>query len=203
MNSMRYRVMLLGLAVPALLVAQQPDQQLPRFRAGANLVRVDAYVSKDNVALTDLTAADFTVFEDDKPQQIESFSLIQARRPNPQTERTDPTTVRDMQQQAADSARLFTLFFDRWSVQVSGSYRAVQSLLVDHRLLRRRLSLVDELDATPQVEAEARRLREDHEEGCEDQPGDDEQDEDVAAAIAHGTRRDSRRSQVTSMMGSI
>ena len=129
MNAMRYRVMLLGLAVPALLVAQQPDQPLPRFRAGANLVRVDAYVSKDNVALTDLTAADFTVFEDDKPQQIESFSLMQARRPNPQTERIDPTTVREMQQQAADSARLFTLFFDRWSVQVSGSYRARKPII--------------------------------------------------------------------------
>ena len=32
---------------------------MPRFRAGANLVRVDAYVSKDDVALTDLKADDF------------------------------------------------------------------------------------------------------------------------------------------------
>lgn len=126
---MRYRVMLFGVVLPALLLAQQAEQQLPRFRAGANLVRVDAYVSKDNIALTDLKAEDFTVFEDDKPQQIESFSLIQARRPNPQTERTDPTNVRDMNQQAADSARLFTLFFDRWSVQISGSYRARKPII--------------------------------------------------------------------------
>jgi VWFA-related protein len=128
-NAMRYRVMLLGVAVPALLLAQQPDPQLPRFRAGANLVRVDAYVSKDDVALLDLKADEFEVFEDDKPQKVESFELIQARRPNPQSERVEPTTVRDMQLQAADSARLFTLFFDRWSVQISGSYHARKPII--------------------------------------------------------------------------
>lgn len=126
---MRYRVMLLGLAAPALLIAQQPDQALPRFRAGANLVRVDAYVSKDEVAIADLKADDFVVFEDDTPQQIENVQLVTARRPNPQTERTDPTNVRDMQQQVADSARLFTLFFDRWQVQLSGSYHARKPII--------------------------------------------------------------------------
>ena len=129
---MRYRVMLLLRLASCPRFACSRSQQpaaLPRFRAGANLVRVDTYVSKDNVALIDLKAEDFAVFEDDKPQQIESFSLIQARRPNPQTERTDPTTVRDMKQQAADAARLFTLFFDKWSVQVSGSYRARKPII--------------------------------------------------------------------------
>ena len=103
---------------------------MPRFRAGANLVRVDAYVSKDNVALTDLKAEDFTVYEDDKPQQIENFELIRRASRNPQSERTDPTNVRDMLQQAADSARVFTLFFDHFHVQLPGSYRAQQA---DHR----------------------------------------------------------------------
>ena len=89
---MRYRLLLLCLAVPALLTAQgQPERALPRFRAGANLVRVDAYVSKDDVALTDLKAEDFSLFEDDKPQQIENFELVVARKPNPQSSRTDPT----------------------------------------------------------------------------------------------------------------
>ena len=102
---------------------------MPRFRAGTNLVRVDAYVSKDNVALTDLKADDFEVFEDDKPQKIENFQLVVARAPNPQSERTDPTNVRDMNQQAADSARLFTLFFDRFHVQLSGSYHARKPII--------------------------------------------------------------------------
>jgi VWFA-related protein len=126
---MRYRVMLLGLAVPALLLAQQPEQPMPRFRAGANLVRVDAYVSKDDVALTDLKAEDFTVYEDDKPQQIEDVQLVVARAANPQSERRDPTNVREMTQQAADSARMFTLFFDRFHVQVSGSYHARKPII--------------------------------------------------------------------------
>lgn len=119
---MRYCVMLLGLALPALVLAQQAE--LPRFRAGANLVRVDAYVSKDDVALLDLKADDFLLFEDDKPQQIENFQLMQARRPNPQSERRDATTVREMGQQVEDAARVFTLFFDRLNVSVGGSYRA-------------------------------------------------------------------------------
>ena len=126
---MRYRVMLLGVAVPALLLAQQPDPQLPRFRAGANLVRVDAYVSKDNAAITDLKAEDFAVYEDDKPQQIENFELITARRPNPQSERTDPNNTRDMAAQVADAARVFTLFFDRFHVQLSGSYHARKPII--------------------------------------------------------------------------
>jgi len=67
---MRYRVILLGLAMPALLLAHQRDQPLPRFRAGANLVRVDAYVSKDDLAITNLTADDFELFEDDNSQRI-------------------------------------------------------------------------------------------------------------------------------------
>jgi VWFA-related protein len=128
-ESMRYRVMLLGLVLPVLLAADQPEQALPRFRAGANLVRVDAYVSRDNVALTDLTAGDFLVYEDDKPQQVESFELIRARGPNPQSERTDPTSVRDMRQEMQDAARVFTLFFDRRFVSLSGSYHARQPII--------------------------------------------------------------------------
>ena len=133
---MRYRVMLLGLVLIAqsfdsLSLAQdrQPDQAMPRFRAGANLVRVDAYVSKDDVALTDLKAEDFSLFEDDKPQQIENFQLVEARRPNPQSERRDPTNQREMNQQVADAARVFTLFFDRLFVQVAGSYHARKPII--------------------------------------------------------------------------
>ena len=135
---MRIRLTLLGVAAATLaLTAQpfdsgiagiaqdkQPEQRLPRFRAGANLVRVDAYVSVDGVALTDLKAEDFEVYEDDKLQRIESFELIEARAPKPQSERIDPTNVRDMRQDAADAARLFTIFMDRPHVSVAGSYHA-------------------------------------------------------------------------------
>ena len=127
---MRYRVMLLGLAVPALLFAQQPDQSMPRFRAGANLVRVDAYVSHDEVPLTDLTANDFTVYEDDTPQKVESFELIRARGPVAESARRDVNNTRDMRQQVADAVRVFTLFFDPLYTSISGSYY-LQKPLVD------------------------------------------------------------------------
>lgn len=106
---MRYRVMLLGLVVPALLIAApfdsrrtalaqdtQPERPLPRFRAGANLVRTDVYVSKDGTAVADLKPGDFIVYGHDKPQQVESFERIRARGPYPQGERIDPTAARDM-----------------------------------------------------------------------------------------------------------
>jgi VWFA-related protein len=141
---MRYRVMLLGLAVPALLIAQpfdligrapalaqdrQQDQTPPRFRAGANLVRVDAYVSQDEVALTDLTVDDFTVFEDDQPQRVENFELVRARSAVPAHERREVTNTRDMRQQVEDAARVFTLFFDPLYVSLSGSYYLQKPLI--------------------------------------------------------------------------
>lgn len=131
---MRYRAPLLGLVIPVILYASftvgaQDKQELPRFRAGANLVRADVYVSRDGAAVTDLTSADFAIHEDDKPQQIESFELIRARGPNAQSERTDPNTVRDMRQELQDSARVFTLFFDQMFVQLSGSYHSRQPII--------------------------------------------------------------------------
>jgi VWFA-related protein len=122
------RIALVAVVLPALLAAQQPTE-LPRFRAGTNLVRVDAYVSKDDVAVTDLKVEDVEVYEDDKLQTVESFQLVTARPPNPQSERTNPTNVRDMRQEVQDSARVFTLFFDRLHVSLSGSYHARKPII--------------------------------------------------------------------------
>jgi VWFA-related protein len=143
---MRLRTALVGLVVPSLLLASlgphlpglavpmfaqdsQQQPELPRFRAGTNLVRVDAYVSKDDAAVTDLKIEDFEVYEDDKLQTVEAFQLVTARPPNPQSERINPTNVRDMRQEAQDSARVFTLFFDRLFVSLSGSYHARQPII--------------------------------------------------------------------------
>ena len=143
---MRLRYALLVIVIPVLLAGrpfdaqfsgfagvtfaqdQQPED-LPRFRAGTNLVRIDAYVSADGKAITDLRAEDFQVFEDDKLQTVENFELITARAPIPQSERINPTNVRDMRQEAQDSARVFTLFFDRFYVSLSGSYHARKPII--------------------------------------------------------------------------
>ena len=126
---MRLRIALLGFVVPSLLLAHGQEPQLPRFRAGTNLVRVDAYVSVDGQAITDLKAEDFQVFEDDKLQTVENFTLVTARAPIPQSERINPTNVRDMQQEMQDAARVFTLFFDRFFVSLSGSYHARKPII--------------------------------------------------------------------------
>jgi len=125
---MRIRLAVLGLLAVSMAVGvaqeRQPEEQLPRFRAGANLVRVDTYVSLNGVPVTDLKPDDLQVFEDDRPQRVESLALIEARGPASQGQRTDPTNVRDMRQDASTAARLFTIFFDRFHVSVAGSYRA-------------------------------------------------------------------------------
>src|ERR1700724_2586272 len=51
--------------------------QPPVFRTGINFVRVDVIISdKAGNPVADLTAADFDVNEDGKPQKIETFKLV-------------------------------------------------------------------------------------------------------------------------------
>ena len=100
-------------------------QQLPRFRAGANLVRVDAYVTADGKPVSDLTVDDFEVLEDGVAQKVESFQLIQPRGPAPVSALREPNTVAESRQMASDpAARLFVIFMDIWHVQIEGSYHA-------------------------------------------------------------------------------
>lgn len=104
--------------------ARQPAQE-PRFRGGANLVRLDVYASKDGVPVTDLTAADFEVREDNAPQDVTSFEFVRARGPVPESARVEPNTVAESRARAAQpDARVFVLFLDTPHVQIEGSYHA-------------------------------------------------------------------------------
>ncbi len=126
----RMRAALCGAALVAVAiggtVAQEPQQpEMPRFRAGANLVRVDAYVTADGKAVPDLTIDDFEVLEDGRPQRLESFEIIKPRGPAAQNARIEPTTVAQSRAMAADpNARLFVLFLDIWHTRIDGSYHA-------------------------------------------------------------------------------
>jgi VWFA-related protein len=103
--------------------AQQPQE--PRFRGGTNLVRLDVYVSRDGTAVTDLTADDFDVLEDNAPQQVTSFELVRARGVVPESARVEPNTVAESRDRASQpDARVFVLFLDTLHVQIDGSYRA-------------------------------------------------------------------------------
>jgi VWFA-related protein len=115
-------------SVPSAQDALRPEQ--PRFRAGANLVRVDAYVSQDGQAVTTLAAEDFEVLEDGVPQRVESFELIRARPPVPQSARVEPSTVADARAMAAaPESRVFVVFLDVRHVHLEGSFKAANPMI--------------------------------------------------------------------------
>jgi VWFA-related protein len=112
-------------AVVAGLAALHAQEQLPRFRAGANLVTVDAYFSKDGAAVTDLKPEDIEILEDDRPQAIESVRLIRARRQGSAAPPPDPAGVAGERAAAEQpDARVFVVFLDQWHVSFEGSAKA-------------------------------------------------------------------------------
>jgi VWFA-related protein len=109
------------LAALAVVNAQQP---LPRFRAGANLVTVDAYLSNDGMAVTDLKPDEIQIFEDGTPQAIESFRLVRSTGQGTTAARPDPQGVAAERAAAQEpEARVFVVFFDQWHVSFDGSAR--------------------------------------------------------------------------------
>ena len=101
-------------------VAQQPQpqpptqaQQRPVFRGGTHFVRVDAYPVVDGKIVEGLKPEDFEVFEDGKPQRIESFDFIRFDTMAPDAERRDPVSQRAGFDMAADPRyRLFVVYVD-------------------------------------------------------------------------------------------
>ena len=124
-----------GDAKPPSTAAQTTTQPLPPFRAGANLVRVDVFPTRDGKPVRDLTAADFDVFEDGKPQKVESFEHIEIAGQTPQEERREPNTVREARAMAEDPrSRIFIIFLDTYHTEMAGSHR-MQTVL-EHLLDR-------------------------------------------------------------------
>ena len=62
-----------GISLSAQQPAPQPSQPQPRFEATASAVVVDVVARDKKGPVTDLTQAEFEVFEDGKPQQIVTF----------------------------------------------------------------------------------------------------------------------------------
>jgi VWFA-related protein len=152
-------IVLLGVGVTAGQQSAAPPAEAqepqPRFRGGANLVRVDTYVTADGVPIKDLTIDDFEVLEDNVPQRLESFQLIQPRGPAAERDVREPNTVAESREMARDpDARVFVLFMDIWHVQIDGSYRAQAPLT---RLLDRTIGQ-DDLVGVMHPEMAARTL---------------------------------------------
>lgn len=116
---------------PPAAESQQPPK--PTFKAGINFVRVDVIVSdKQGEPVANLQQGDFEVFEDGKPQAIESFKLIKIDgNPPPGSEppRRIRTAYEEESEAARDDVRLFAIFLDDYHVR-RGTSMAVREPLM-------------------------------------------------------------------------
>lgn len=113
--------------------AAEDDPQAPTrptFRLEANYVRVDAYPTANGQPVADLTAADFELLEDGKPQEVTQFERVQLRGLTAREERRDPTSVADGREQAGDPRRrVFIIYLDTHHTTYTGSHRARKPLV--------------------------------------------------------------------------
>ncbi|MEX2270234.1 MAG: VWA domain-containing protein [Vicinamibacterales bacterium] len=98
------------------------EQQQPLIRRGINFIRVDVLVTdrKTGKPVTDLTPADFEVVEDNKPQTVETFRLIDMDVPVV-GEIADAAPIRSLDQQERemqrDDVRVIAILLDDYHVR--------------------------------------------------------------------------------------
>jgi VWFA-related protein len=113
--------------------ADEPAQQQqppPVFEGGATLVYVDVYPRVDGRVLEGLQKGDFQVFEDGRPQNVETFEFIRFDGNPLDSDRRDPNTAADSERQAADPRnRVFVIYLDLFHTTRNGSRDARQPLL--------------------------------------------------------------------------
>jgi VWFA-related protein len=115
-------------AVMAQAPAQPPPTPAgqPTFKAGINFVRVDVIVT-DNKGnpVADLKPTDFELFEDNKPQTVETFRLVKVDTTTvPTYSQRGIRTRNDEEAAAADeNARIFVFFLDDYHVRRDNSMR--------------------------------------------------------------------------------
>lgn len=110
---------LLAALTAAVLAAQQPPAQTPEtppvvFRAEANYVEVDALVTDaQGNPVTNLTADDFELLEDKKPQAISAFSLVSIPVERPDRPLFSATAIEpDVQTNTLREGRLYLIVLD-------------------------------------------------------------------------------------------
>jgi VWFA-related protein len=121
----------------------QPDQRSqPTFRAGINFVRVDVIVSdKTGKPVLDLKPEDFTVTEDGKPQDVESFKLVRVEETAHTTPARPIRSTHDEESEAQrEDVRLFAIFLDDYHVRRGASMYVREPLM---RFLRTQIAPSD------------------------------------------------------------
>ncbi|MEO8070607.1 MAG: VWA domain-containing protein [Acidobacteriota bacterium] len=102
----------------------------PVFRGGTTFVYVDAYPRRDGHVVEGLTADDFQVFEDGKPQKVETFEFVRSAPVTPDGERLNPVSKEDGDRQAADPHnRVFVVYLDVGHITQAGSRDARQPII--------------------------------------------------------------------------
>jgi VWFA-related protein len=97
--------------------------QLPTFRTGANLVRVDVTVlDHRGNPVPSLTAEDFLIEEDGVPQKVTSMKFVEATG-QPGDDVSLPIRSREHAalEAARDDVRVFLIFWDEYSIEQLGS----------------------------------------------------------------------------------
>jgi VWFA-related protein len=116
--------------VHSAFLHSQDQPPRPTFKTEANYVRVDVFPTKDGQPITDLTAADFEVFEDKVPQKIDAFQHIVVRGNIPQDARREPNNTRESRAMMEDpNTRVFVLFLDTYHVEVEASHNIRKPLI--------------------------------------------------------------------------
>ena len=109
---------------------QSPPQPPARFRTEANYIRVDVYATREGAPVQDLTADDFDVLEDGKPQRVDAFEHVVVRPAGPQDVRIEPNSQREGNQMAANPrARVFVVFLDTNFVTIAGGHDIAEPLI--------------------------------------------------------------------------
>ena len=105
----------------AIAISGSQDPQRPIFRAKADAVTLDvAVMDKSGQPVTDLTAADFEVVEQFKPQKIENFQLVDLdRRPaSSSNQYHDVRTMESLEQEVGNrNSRLIVIFLDDYHIR--------------------------------------------------------------------------------------
>jgi VWFA-related protein len=109
----------LALLFPAFLTAALAAQQPPTsFRAGIDLVQLDVSVlDGDRKPIRGLTAADFTVLEDGRPQTIAAFAAVDVPGPEPASTPWLRDVAPDVRTNIPADHRLVVIVMDDASIQ--------------------------------------------------------------------------------------
>ncbi len=110
--------------------APAPEATPPTFRVEANFVRVDVYPTANGQPVTDLTADDFELLEDGRPQAVTQFERVALSTTTAREERRDPGSIEQGRAEAADPRRrVFVIYLDTWHTTFAGAVRAREPLV--------------------------------------------------------------------------